>query len=423
MCGIFGGIGKVDPAIIKHLFILNESRGKDSAGFFCGDGSWWKKAGDPFRLMHDKDYLKYSRKFRDQWFVCGHTRFGTRGAKSTDNAHPFEYGKYVGIHNGIISSAPASYAVDSMYLWDLLDKHNGNYQKAWEDVSGYWGLAWTDGLSVYLQVHRHELALVRSENVVYFSSSGRHLKAATGLDGIEELKEGETLKFMKDGTFKQLPKFESNIKYATQNYRKWPILGDIEKDDKGDEYKYDGNNEWVLVKDKTQKKYGAYSPMFAVKQQGWYAGSHSATTMDDQKKTKTSRGGKGEWNPTTTREAARCLLRLDELSEIPYHELTPETYKEIYSIEKMLWARFANRSQKDNREELLIQAVMMAEEEAEVDRLFGEFSDSTPTTSKKSHKQTSQPRHQEVHDQVSRKTALVPIQHDPKLWQGNQPAY
>ena len=94
------------------------------------------------------------------WFIAGHTCAATHGAITNRNAHPFRYGRYIGTHNGAVSTPKDSkYRVDSEYLIDQLNRHDGDYQTAFQNIAGWWGLAWFDGAEFYLQAHGNEIAL------------------------------------------------------------------------------------------------------------------------------------------------------------------------------------------------------------------------------------------------------------------------
>jgi predicted glutamine amidotransferase len=156
------------------------------------------------------------------WFIAGHTRAATRGKVNRQNAHPFRYGTIVGAHNGIID-APMNYVVDSQYLFDTLNRAEGDYQKAWENIPGYWGISWFDGTSFYLQVHNGDLTVSKTlDGIYYYSSNWAHLEACIGYaDKSLTLKEGDTLRFSMSPNgviMERLNKFESQAKTLFTRY-------------------------------------------------------------------------------------------------------------------------------------------------------------------------------------------------------------
>ncbi len=208
MCGLFGAISpKWNPNVVRTLAVANRERGTDALGFFDSTGRMVKGATDPMKVLAQENvstWLENSssgcKKHDATWFVAGHTRLGTRGSNCRKNAHPFRYGKIIGSHNGMVT-APQEYKVDSMYLIDSLSKANGDYNKAWADISGYWGMTWFDGEAFYLQTHNNTISMAEVDGVWYYSSDDEHLKAAIGHNvDVYTMASGETWKFtMVDG--------------------------------------------------------------------------------------------------------------------------------------------------------------------------------------------------------------------------------
>lgn len=231
MCGAYGAVGfGWNGGTIRALTLANRERGTDSLGFFDSSGRMIKAGVDPDEALAQDNISRWlnvsergDEKRPASWFIAGHTRQATRGKVNRQNSHPFRYGKIIGSHNGMVN-APNGYAVDSQYLFDSLNKANGDYNTAWSSISGYWGITWYDGQSFYLQVHGGELSIgLSSDGCWYYSSSKAHLAACIGYNvNIRTLGDGETIRFtLKDGVvvMEEDDKFVSTtIGYHTRKY-------------------------------------------------------------------------------------------------------------------------------------------------------------------------------------------------------------
>jgi hypothetical protein len=223
MCGIFGGIGKVNPGVIRALALANRERGIDSLGFFNSGGKILKRAGDPLDVLTDRDFQRYIDKARGFWFIAGHTRMATCGRVCTRNAHPFRYGKIIGAHNGIVD-APLSYRVDSEYLIDLLSK-GPDYHTALDEVRGYWGLSWYDGTHLYLQAHGAEIAIGQDKRGAwYYSSAWEHLEACANPRETQLLHSGMTVRFSPGGVCEVCKPFIGGREWAIGKYSRGRTL-------------------------------------------------------------------------------------------------------------------------------------------------------------------------------------------------------
>jgi len=230
LCGIYGAINagqkSLDMGIIRGLTLANRERGKESLGFFNSNGEMLKRGKDPIDVLTEEDCTKFldETEQRRDWFVVGHTRYSTRGRVCDENSHPFEYNQVIGAHNGCID-APASYSVDSEYAIDLLSQNNSDYQKALENESGYWTLAWFDKerQELFLSMYHNTCGLVKYRDIWYFSSDPDHLATVVGSRDMIKLTDGQSVSFKPDGKMRWRPKFKSN---QTGRYRKnWKTSG------------------------------------------------------------------------------------------------------------------------------------------------------------------------------------------------------
>lgn len=159
MCGLFGYIGKQDPAKVclaglKHL----EYRGYDSAGIagICqGEILSCKEVGKIHSL--EKTLIENPLPLE---LAIAHTRWATHGKPTKENAHPHfdESGSVAVIHNGIIENhthlremlrekgIKFSSDTDSEVIAQLISYYyRGDFfeafQKALSHLKGFWGIA------------------------------------------------------------------------------------------------------------------------------------------------------------------------------------------------------------------------------------------------------------------------------------------
>lgn len=165
MCGIAGfSLSEADrervntTALSANLMLEIEYRGRDASGM-----AWWDK--EPLE-GEEKRYVRYRKNPMDarHWVKAWdgvpadhgtaiiHTRFATQGpASKNENNHPIVYGRYVGVHNGMISNDDALFRdlnadryaqVDSEAVWALL-QHSGTHpDEALTELRGSAALAW-----------------------------------------------------------------------------------------------------------------------------------------------------------------------------------------------------------------------------------------------------------------------------------------
>jgi hypothetical protein len=231
MCGIFGGIGNnLNTGIIRALAIANRERGKQSMGLFDSNGKAIKAGIDPLKALAHAEFSAFVNT-ADRWFLAGHTRHATHGKINDTNAHPFRFGRIIGAHNGIVHTPrDRNYTVDSEYLFDQLNRCDGNYQTAFADIDGYWGLSWFDGSAFYLQAHANEVCIgLADDNNYYYSSDAEHLAACIGTaDKICTLSKGKTIRF-NDGISSpvMMPDFVTNCttEFDRWSWRAYNVLG------------------------------------------------------------------------------------------------------------------------------------------------------------------------------------------------------
>ncbi len=202
MCGIFGYSFRnnaIDPQrrviLGNNLARLNDKRGGDSWGIAVIKGN----NINTIRGLGDMQNHAYH--FIDAPTLFAHTRLATRGAKTTENAHPFEIGNIIGAHNGMISNHyelekkyedRKDFEVDSMHLFAHL-----NEDRPFDELEGYGAIEWVkkdDPSRIYLSRLRNGSLNIwgignreadKTEGIVW-SSDEKHLLEALYCVGIKD---------------------------------------------------------------------------------------------------------------------------------------------------------------------------------------------------------------------------------------------
>jgi len=129
MCGLTGYTGNsiASPKIIQAIQLANDSRGGHSSGYY--DGKEFVKCIG----KNSKQLIPHMKKLNTTIFI-GHTRYSTHGETTIPNQHPFQYGKVIGAHNGVLQNyieVGEEYKcketeVDSQMIFKVLNKQNND---------------------------------------------------------------------------------------------------------------------------------------------------------------------------------------------------------------------------------------------------------------------------------------------------------
>lgn len=142
MCGIvgFSGKGKYDLLKIKFLLYWNSiERGTDSTGIYIPEVGIVK---DNVRAEFFINDDKHISKLTPSDTLLAHVRAKTVGANTIANAHPFKYGRLVGLHNGSLKNhirlcteydfKISEYDVDSQVLISAMNKNFEDFEESVE---------------------------------------------------------------------------------------------------------------------------------------------------------------------------------------------------------------------------------------------------------------------------------------------------
>lgn len=113
--------------------------------------------GNPFELIDSGSFTSKLNKLNR--VMIGHNRYATQGKVSRANAHPFEYGETIGVHNGTLHNKHVledghKFDVDSQALIHHIDR-NG-VKSAVDKLNGAWALVWWDAVNERLNFLRNK---------------------------------------------------------------------------------------------------------------------------------------------------------------------------------------------------------------------------------------------------------------------------
>lgn len=192
MCGIVGiisrrknGFWNIHADIFTRMLEFNSIRGEDSTGMFGvnsrGEVEILKGDADGYLFTHSSEYAKMAKKIISSYnIVIGHNRKATAGAVTPENAHPFQEGRIVVVHNGVVRNFDkfkkditdaSEVEVDSHALAHLLAKQDA--QGALEQINGAFALVWYDSESETLNLARNDerpLGLIEYDDMWIISS-------------------------------------------------------------------------------------------------------------------------------------------------------------------------------------------------------------------------------------------------------------
>lgn len=257
MCGITGVAGNLNQKsldVLRDMMITSQVRGMDSAGvcvvpsYSQGKIEIQKDAVPMSVFLVENPLFDYKLRIKSiPKAVIAHARAATLGRVTQDNAHPFQYGNVIGVHNGSLTDWNGledykSLDVDSKAIFNTIAKKGIDH--TWKSFRGPAALVWWDQEDSSINMIRNEdrgLYVVFSEkkDAIFWASELWMITTAAMRNGVSLHKEKdsngvEILDFLylePDNLYKFIP---SNINIEMKEVRKLekkpfptPVVGRI----------------------------------------------------------------------------------------------------------------------------------------------------------------------------------------------------
>lgn len=192
MCGIVGIISKqksgffqTDINMFQNMLTIDSLRGEDSTGVFGVyknlQAKTIKVAAEPHMLFRTEEWRAFTPKaISSMRILIGHNRYATKGKINNTNAHPFDEGKIVLVHNGTIHNQyefNTSVEVDSHAIAHALNERPA--KEVLSEIDGAFALAWYNREEGKVFVARNEqrpLHYVNTSNAIYIGSEAGMLE-------------------------------------------------------------------------------------------------------------------------------------------------------------------------------------------------------------------------------------------------------
>ncbi len=175
-----------EKTVVKNMLIGDILRGKHSTGMVVVNEKMVSKEKETSvikRAMNAVDFLDLGTvntalNALNCKLILGHNRYATKGSINNINAHPFEFNRVVGVHNGTLTTQVGlkdhhQFDVDSENLyWDL---EHTTIDELYPRLHGALALVWWDKVANTLNFVRNEerplfFAYSKDNTVLYWAS-------------------------------------------------------------------------------------------------------------------------------------------------------------------------------------------------------------------------------------------------------------
>jgi predicted glutamine amidotransferase len=243
MCGIVGYITIADDTIeltkdkfFTEALFVDTLRGDDSTGvmMLTEDFRWsWQKQAVPASdFVLDKGFRERTTK---TWCAVGHNRAATIGKVTTDNAHPFQQGDVLLVHNGTLRGTydlpHKNHEIDvdsELIAYNLSKEEPDKAHEILSKLNGAYALVWFDERDESVNFARNterplHMGTNKDENALFFASDGYLLNFVgsrlpnhnTRPTSIFQIGAGQLLKYKKGSL---VPEVTSILPFVPRNY-------------------------------------------------------------------------------------------------------------------------------------------------------------------------------------------------------------
>jgi hypothetical protein len=179
------GLFNTDLDFFQNMLVCDSLRGEDSTGVFGiyknRQARTLKVAAEPHMLFRCPEWQDFRTKAVSSMnIIVGHNRSATRGAVNSDNAHPFNEGKIVLVHNGTLHNQKdfnKEVEVDSHAITHALNERPA--KDVLKDIDGAFAFVWYDREEGKLFIARNSerpLSFIETNGNIIFASEGSMLE-------------------------------------------------------------------------------------------------------------------------------------------------------------------------------------------------------------------------------------------------------